>query len=367
MVIMRFPRFFLCLFILGFLSPPVFAGEGFGAVQHMLFVAGRDAQSVAVIDTNLDQVVGHLDLGLVPRQMVVSESLATLVAADERTAGVAVVNLVGRSTRMVPLSFAPTRLLLSPDGVTLAAFDDAEGRVALVDLLTIRETGRLAGPRRIRDAIFSGNGAALFVAADSVEGVAVLGLGAGRPTALIQGPTTFALARSPNGRDGFALARGAVLHFDLGAGSELKSAPAPEVGGLFLSGTGQTLMLPAPDAATVTLVSAGSFGQSAPLKAARGVAAVYSAWFDTVAFAPDDSGALQVYDLEHRARTGSIALGGVAGAGTVTPDGGKLYLPLERAGELVVVDTAQRRRLASVTVDIPPVRAVMAGGYGICH
>ena len=75
-----------------------------------MFVSGRDSAAVVVIDTDTDTVIGRLEVGLVPRRMLVSESLATLVAADGRGRQVMLVDLVTRTIRALKLPFAPDRL-----------------------------------------------------------------------------------------------------------------------------------------------------------------------------------------------------------------------------------------------------------------
>ncbi|MCR6631929.1 MAG: hypothetical protein NVV74_18810 [Magnetospirillum sp.] len=350
------------------LATPAWAADGFGDVQRTLFVAGRDSTAVAVVSIESERVIGRLELGLVPRQLAVSESLAKLAAADGRSAQVTVAELASRAVTRLPLPLAPTRLLVSPDGLTLAAFDDASGGIALVDLLLLREKARLAGPPRIRDAMFAGDGKSLFLAADGVAGVTVLDAAASRPAAILPGPSATALARAPNGREGFALAGGEVLHFDLKAPAILGRLAAPGATGLYPTGTGRFLMLPDSDRRSLTLAPAQPLAPAAPLKAAAGMSAAYSAWFDTVALLPSRSEeSVLLYDLETRQPAGRIPLSGAPGPGVVTPDGGKLYLPIEGEKELAVIDARLRRRAATIAVGFAPTQAVMAGGYGICH
>jgi YVTN family beta-propeller protein len=104
------------------------------------------------------------------------------------------------------------------------------------------------------------------------------------------------------------------------------------------------------------------------LAAAAGVSTAYSAWFDTVAFVPSaPAHKVFVYDLEAGRNDGVIALAGRPGFGSTSPVGDKFYLPVEDSGEVVVIDTRDRRQTGTISVGGAPVRAVIAAGYGICH
>jgi YVTN family beta-propeller protein len=243
--------------------------------------------------------------------------------------------------------------------------------VALVDLDGGRETGKFDGPPAIRDAIFAADGKSLFVAADTLEGVAVYNTVTASLMTTISAPKVVALVRAPNGREGYALSAGPdrlILHLNLNAATLLGSQPAPNAEALFPTRTGSHLLLPDPAGGTVSIVPAQPLGRGLTLAAAPGVSLAYGAWFDMVAFIPNRARReLLLYDLDSRKAAGAIALAGTPGIGTVTPDGDKLFLPIEDSGEVVVIDANLRRRVASIAVGGIPVQAVIAGGYGLCH
>jgi YVTN family beta-propeller protein len=227
------------------------------------------------------------------------------------------------------------------------------------------------GPAGIRSAIFAADGESLFVAADTVDGVAVYDIRSVRLATTIKGPKVKTLVRSPNGREGYALSAGSersILHLNLKTFSLLGSQPAPDAEALFPTRTGSHLLLPDPASGTVSIVPAQPLGRGLTLAATLGVTLAYGAWFDMVAFVPNRrQRELLLYDLDRRKAAGAIALGGTPGIGTVTPDGDRLYLPIEDSGEVAVIDANLRRRIASITVGGTPVQAIIAGGYGICH
>ena len=74
------------------------AGQGFANVKQNIFVAARASQTLTVIDTNLEQVIGALELGLEPKQLAVSDSVAKLAAIDGKGRRIVLVELVSGDT-----------------------------------------------------------------------------------------------------------------------------------------------------------------------------------------------------------------------------------------------------------------------------
>lgn len=347
------------------------APAGYADYRRTVFVAGRDSTSLVAIDIDTNVVTDRLDLGLVPRDMQISQSGGWLVASDRQNARLVILNLAESSVRSVALSLVPTRLRISADGAIVAALDDAHGGIAVIDLGLGRETARIEGPAAIRDAIFSTDGKSLFVAADTVDGIAVYDLASAGRTTVIAAPPAIALIRAPNGRDGFALTAGpgrSILQIDLRSRVLLAQLPAPNATALFPTRSGSHLMVLDSRGGALSIVPAQPLERSVALAAVPGISAAYGAWFDTVAFVPDRAQRkLLVYDLDRRNQGAAIALLGSPGTGVVTPDGDRLYLPIEDTSEVVVIDAQQRRAIASIAVGGIPVQAVIAGGYGLCH
>src|SRR5262249_4763289 len=78
----------------------------FGAVARYVFIPSRNASIVTVVDRDIDGVVGSLDVGPVPEQVVVSEATRKLVAVDGIARAVSVVDLANGSR--VTLDFDST-------------------------------------------------------------------------------------------------------------------------------------------------------------------------------------------------------------------------------------------------------------------
>jgi YVTN family beta-propeller protein len=343
------------------------AGQGFPNVKQNLFVAARSSQAITVIDTDLERVVGALDLGLEPKQFVVSDGVAKLAAIDEKTPRIVLAELVSGETKSVDFDFAPAKLVLAPDGIQLAVI--GANTIAFLDLLFVKETARAIGLPAVQDAVFGGDSQRLLASLAGSNGIVVISAGTGRETGRIEWKTgVSAIVRSANGREGFAKAASGseVAHLDLINGRVVGELHASAGAEIVSSGLGKWLL--AADAAEGKL----RIAQSSPLKAAAtldagpGLSALYSAWFDTVAIASVFQKAV-IYDLDAMARVRDIPLDGAAGPGSVTPDGRKLFLPLEDAGKVAVIDAQSRRLTNTIPVGPRPVAAVMAGGYGVCH
>ena len=351
-------------------SSPSPASQGFGNVERTLFVTAADSSRITAVDTEDDKVIGTVDLGLQPRRMEASAALAKLVAADAHSRRVTVTELATLSVRSLDLDFTPTRLLVSPDGLRLAAGDDDAGIIALFDLLFLRPTGRIAGLAPVRDVIFSGDSQRLFIATGGRDGIAIVDAVAGRLQGHIEGPPTATLVRTATGRDGFAKAEGSRLlsHLRLGSGEVLGTLDVGAAATVFPTGIGRFVLAPDGAARRLTIARTQPFAVAAVLDAAPGANRVYSAWLDTVAFlAAPGRRKLLVYDLDTLVRVRDIALDAVPGPGAVTPDGSKLFLPLAETGRLAVIDARARRLVHTIDVGPRPIAAMMAGSYGICR
>jgi len=95
---------------------------------------------------------------------------------------------------------------------------------------------------------------------------------------------------------------------------------------------------------------------------------VHSGWFDTLALVPSATERkLLVYDLDRLSQAPDIPLPGSPGQGAVTQDGAKLYIALEDASKVAVIDLQRRRLLRTIAVASNPVAAIMAKSFDVCH
>ncbi len=119
------------------------ADERFANVKQNVFIAAKAATNLTVIDAEAEVVIGSLDVGLEPKQFVVSDAVAKVAAIDQASRRIAVVELVSGSLRILDLDFTPRGLTLAPDGLKLAAVGEHE--FVLFDLLFAKQTARATG------------------------------------------------------------------------------------------------------------------------------------------------------------------------------------------------------------------------------
>jgi DNA-binding beta-propeller fold protein YncE len=356
--------------------PAADAIQDFSVAQRYVFVPSRSTPAIAVIEKDSDRVIGTLESGVIPAQVVVSESVGKLVAIDAASRRMSIVDLKSGTKNDVDLNFAPQRLLNSADGNLVAAADLAGGTVAFIELVREREVSRIAGLPAIRDLLFGADGAFLYVAAEGLNGIGVVDIARGK---LIEEITTYGtapgdvsgLTRSPSGRLGYAKSRDgrAISVLDL---SNFRPVRQLDVGRaatkVFPTGFGGYLVVPDNVERTVTVIANSSMSVAAMLKGAAEMTTVYSGWFDTLALVPSRSERkLLIYDLDQLANGGEVSLGGIPGPGAVTPEGTKLYLALEGTHQVAVIDLQKRQLRKTIDVGHEPLAAIMARSFDICH
>ena len=348
----------------------------FGAVARYVFIPSRNAPIVTVVDRDIDGVVGTLDVGLVPEQVVVSEATRKLVAVDGIARAVSVVELANGRRVAIDLDFTPQWLIASPDGYVVAAADLSAGSVAFVELMRNRVVSRITGLSPIHDLMFGPDGAFLYVAVERSDGVGVVDVARGKlieeiAVSGLRSAQAAGLTRSPSGRMGYVKAQGSrtISLVDL---NNFRPVREIEVGRdalkAFPTGFGGYLVIPDNSERTVTIVANASLTVAAMLKGGAGMTTVHSGWFDTLALVPSATERkLLVYDLDRLSQAPDIPLPGSPGRGAVTQDGAKLYIALEDTSKVAVIDLQRRRLLHTIAVASNPVAAIMAKSFDVCH
>ena len=366
------------------------SGHDFSAASYYVFVPSGSSPSVSVIDKASDRMIGRIALPLTPTQIVVSEVTHLLAAIDGASRRIALVDLASGRSQEVGLTIAPQRLWLDSDHNRLAAVDLWHGKIVFVDLAGERQLSQVnvAGP--IRDALFSIDGARLFVAADGVSGVGVIDVAGAQMVGAVPplGPghsQVTGLTRSPDGltfyaadEDGLAFSfeqrpdtwpTGIAGEAALGDSYFVRQiGQGAGVAKAFSTGYGEHIIEPNIRTGSVILVAAETTEPKATLPGLPQMSTVYSGWFDEVSVvASATERKLLVLDLDRMSAAGEIDLPGVPGPGDVTDDGGKLYVPVPRANKVIVVDLRNRRLLGAIPVDADPAGAVMTRSFDVCH
>jgi len=345
-------------------------------IRRYVYVPSATTADVTVIDADTGRLVRGLQTGMIARQVVVNRATATLLATDATTAAVSLVDVFTATLRKLALPAPAGRLTVGTSGRLAAASDLAGGTITLIDLNDDRVDTVIAGLPRLRDVMFGAQDTVLYIAAEGIDGIGVIDVAAAK---LSQQIATFrptragvaALARTPNGRQILAQPQGGgpISVLDPEQGKPVAQlAAGPGVAGMFPSGTGTFLLLPDNAEATLTVFRAEHLEKPVSLPGAAGMVGVYTAWLDSVAFVASAAGRrLLIYDLDTMKPAGEVALNGVPVQGAVTPDSRTLYLAVRDPPCVVAVDGASRAIAATYDLASPPLTALVAGGWGICH
>ncbi|MCK7474885.1 MAG: hypothetical protein MZV49_18210 [Rhodopseudomonas palustris] len=173
------------------------ADDGYRDFRRTIFVAQQHATYLTAIDIDAEALAGRLEIGLEPRDLQISQRGEQPVAIDLRQPQVAIVDLASRGRRLLTLPLVPSRVRISPNGERFAVFDDQRGSVILISTADGRELARIDGPHDIREATFANDGKSLFIAADSLSGIAAYDTASAQRVATIDGPPVSVLLRGP--------------------------------------------------------------------------------------------------------------------------------------------------------------------------
>ncbi len=345
-------------------------------IRRYVYIPSATTPDVTVIDADTGRIVPGLQTDMIARQVVVDRATAKLIATDAASATVSLVDVFAGTIRKLALPAPAERLTVGISGRLAAASDLAGGTITLIDLNDGRVDTVIAGLPRVRDVMFGAQDTVLYIAAEGLDGIGVIDVANARLSHQIATfqPTRAgvgALARTPNGRQILAQPQGGgpISVLDPEQGKPVAQlAAGPGAAGMFPSGTGTFLLVPDNDEATLSVFRTEHLENPVALPGAAGMIGVYTAWLDSVAFVPSAAGSrLLIYDLDALRPAGEIALAGPPLRGAVTPDSRTLYLPVRDPPCVVAVDGASRTVSARFDLASPPLAALVAGGWGICH
>ncbi|MFQ5984045.1 MAG: YncE family protein [Alphaproteobacteria bacterium] len=358
-------------------------------VARYVFVPNRASADVAVIDSLTDRVVAHLDVGNVPHQVVVSESLNRLVATNTGDDTISIVDLETlASVATLRLDSEPEHMQLHPDGRLVAVGNIGGGTVSLVALDEAREVARIRGLFEPHNLTFSRDGSRLYVANLGANHVSVIDVAEARiiDEVPVAGPAAVGalgaapqayqgiinVTPTPDGRLGFAAhgEAGVLAVIDLTTGQGLgRIALGPMPWRAYATAQGRHMLVPNNGDATISVISTSSLEVVATLPGAKDMTGVNSDPGGTVAFVisrGEDKAV--VLDLEAMAKVGEIPLPGSPETGVTTPDGRKLYVALSGSDRVAVIDVKTQQLLGMIDgVGEEPWGATMVGARNYCH
>ena len=366
---------------------PVLAG--IDNVNHFVFVPNRASADVAIIDTRTDQVVAKVDVGNVPHQVVISDTLMKMVASNTADDTISVIDLQTlQPVATIDLDTEPEHMEVDPAGTTLAVGNIGAGTVSLVSLADNVELARIDGLYEPHNMTFSPDGSLLYVGNLGADVVSVIDVAAAKIVDEIRvgEPQTIGsvesasdeyqgiinVTRTPDGRLGFA-AYGegdAMAVLDLRTRELVKTL---ETGSLpwrsFATADGRYMITPNNGDETISVVSTTTLEEVARLPGAADMTGVNTGWFETTAFVisrGDDK--LVVLDLMTMTRVGEIDLPSSPETGVTTPDGTKLYIALSGSDEVAVIDVRSQEVVGRIGgVGSEPWGAHMVGALNYCH
>ena len=367
-------------------GPPVASAHE--DVSHYLFVPNRASADVTVIDTHSDRVIARIDVGNVPHQVAVSDSLGKLVVSNTQDNTISIVDLATMTVEAtVALDVEPEHMQVSPGGGMIAVGNIGAGTISLVSLTENRETARVVGLFEPHNLTFSPDGALLYVANLGANHVSVIDVAAGVVVNEIRvaDPAAFAaldsggeyqgiinVTATPDGRLGFA-AHGegdTMAVIDLRTQETVKHiALGDEPWRAFSTADGRYMLVPNNGDRTVSVISVAELEVVATLPGAADMTGINTGWFETTAFviSRGEQKAV-VIDLVEMAVVGEIALPGSPETGVVSPDGAKLYIALSGSDQVAVIDTRSRKLVGTIDdVGSAPWGTTMVGTVNYCH
>ena len=366
-------------------TPPASAHED---ISHYLFVPNRASADVAVIDARTDAIVARIDVGNVPHQVAISDSLGKLVASNTHDNTISIVDLGTMTVEAtVTLDVEPEHMQVSPGGNVIAVGNIGAGTISLVSLTENRETARVEGLFEPHNLTFSPDGTLLYVANLGANHVSVIDVAAGAVVNEIRiaDPAAFAalsgggefqgiinVTATPDGRLGFA-AHGegdTMAVIDLRTQKIVKNiALGDEPWRAFSTADGRYMLVPNNGDRTISVISVAELKVVATLPGAADMTGINTGWFETTAFVISRGDKkVVVIDLIEMAVTGEIALPGSPETGVVTPDGAKLYIALSSSDQVAVIDTRTATLIGTIDdVGSEPWGSTMVGAVNYCH
>jgi YVTN family beta-propeller protein len=132
-------------------------GMAFHPTQPILYVGGRDGQTVSLVDTRTNVVTGEMMVGGRPHNIVVSPDGTELYVANE--AGSLDVFSLTTNLRTHSLPIGPAHgMAMSPDGAQLYVSMPSAGMVAIIDRVTKKAVQVIFTRGRPRKVAFSATG-----------------------------------------------------------------------------------------------------------------------------------------------------------------------------------------------------------------
>jgi serine/threonine-protein kinase len=269
-----------------------------------LYATNRDDNTVSVVDTAKDEVVGTMQIGggSGPEGIAVTPDGRTSFVVDNDAAAVDVIdNTTGTVRRTIPVSVSPTDVVVGPDGKT--AYVTTTDGGALLAMDTRQVVKAVSADGRPQSLALSRDGRTAYV----TDG--------GTSALLVVDTTDFRVT----GR------------IEVGAGPD----------GVALSPDGRTAYVVNIDDDSLSVVDLAAGAVSATIEVGRRpISVAVNPDGRTAYVTNNDSGSVSVIDTGSRSLIGSVEVGAAPEAVVMAPDGSRAYVVNSGDGTISVLDPA---------------------------
>ena len=349
-------------------------------LADVIFVANRTSPQVTLIDSRSEEVLGRIELSIVPTQIIALNQRRKLVAINSDESALGFADLYGvLPPREVYLGFRPDYLQTSPDGDLAAVSGSAAGVVALFEVGGPRERQRFENLQTPGYMIFDKDGRRLFVSHRDSDAVSVIDLDAGGIAKRIDlgegaaGAGGIAhLTRTPGGELGFALHRDrglmSIINLETTERVATVALPGPAARA-FPTADSQYVLVPNAADESVSMISTWTLKESARFSAASGMTGINTAVVETVALVLSEAERKAVLlDLRDERRLGEFALPARPETGVTAASGLKVFVALGDSDRVGVIDVVEGRLTKTIAgVGREPWAVFSAGGLSYCH
>lgn len=351
------------------------------SLDAYVFVAGRGAAEIAVIDTAKDAVSARFRLPGIPRQSILSKDKRRIYAIRQDPPAMMILNLDNGGSRVIDLDFEPETMQMSPDGEWLAVAGEKAGRLVLIGASHGRIVHAAGSDWAPGHMVFDKPGRFLLLADRKAPAVHVIDIPSGRRSKTIAiamsgkpqagGHGLMHLAGTPGGDLALALdGRGGATMIDIRA---QRVAGATRLRGRnarsFPTGNNQYFMVPNDADRTISLISTWTNRESERLQGFPDVGGINLGLFGSLAFVLNRKDRrVAVVDLDNRKKIRDIRLSSMPETAATDAKGLKLYVALSRENRVAVVDVASLRIKTVIDdVGIEPWAVFGTAGLSYCH
>ena len=360
------------------LAPISLDGEAV-ELADIVFVANRTSPQVTLIDSRSEEVLGRIELPIVPTQIIALNQRRKLVAINSDESALGFADLYGvRPPAEITLGFRPDFLRTSPDGDLAAVAGRAAGVVAVFAVGGPREVHRIENLGSPGYMVFDKAGTRLFVSHRDSDAISVIDMETGVVLERIALGTPGAgggiahLTRTPGGELGFALHkdRGLMSVIDLERAKPVATVALPgPAARAFPTADSQYVLVPNAADESVSMISTWTLKESARFSAASGMTGINTAVVETVALVLSEAERKAVLlDLRDERRLGEFALPAKPETGVTAAGGLKVFVALGDSDEVGVIDMVEGRLTRTIAgVGRAPWAVFSAGGLSYCH